>query len=229
MQLQVELTDDRTVVTLPDDGGQLVFSPQALAKPEHGVLLRVQQGQFVGFDAGVADEFVTITMPWTAEPQYLQKDLTGETIPNVQQPYVDEIKQILTRFGVQLKPQTKKRPAKATHRFTKALADTPFTIDHDGAKATVYWRKRNEMEIIPGAKLSMTQHVTKDGALGIDTKFGEKLRADHAQAIDGTRTTSAVVLRSVNEVGLFLYYGGTNSWLVLKDTQGKTLDEWTKA
>lgn len=229
MQLRVELSDEQTIVTLSDDGGQLTFSAQALAKPEHGVLLRVQQGQFVGFDEGVADEYVAIAMPWTTEPQYLQKDLASDTIPKAQQPYVETIKQILTRFGIQLKPQPQKRPAKATNRFTKALADTPFTIDHDGAKATVYWRKRNEMEILPGAKLSMTQHVTKDGALGIDTKFGEKLRADHHQAIDGTHTTASVVLRSVNEVGLFLYYGGTNSWLVLKDAQGKTLDEWTKA
>jgi hypothetical protein len=40
-------------------------------------------------------------------------------------------------------------------------------------------------------------------------------------------TTEDVVLKSVNEVGHFLYYAGTNSWLVLKDKDGKTIDEWT--
>ncbi|WP_407895024.1 hypothetical protein [Lacticaseibacillus sp. N501-2] len=227
MQLHVELNDTQTTVSLPDDG-QLVFSAKSLKKPEHGLVLRVQAGQFVGFDDGDADEFIAITLPCTTEPQYLQKALAGESIPKAQQPYVEGIKQILTRFGIHLQPQVKKRPAKAAHRFTKALADTPFTIDHAGAKATVYWRKRNVMEILPGAKLSMTQHVTKGGALGFDTRFGEKLRADHQAAIAGTHTTDSIELRSVNEVGLFLYYGGTNSWLQLKDAQGKTLDEWTK-
>ncbi|WP_125709357.1 hypothetical protein [Lacticaseibacillus porcinae] len=229
MQLRVDLNDDQTTVLLPDDNGQLVFATHALKVPDHGVVLRVQGGQFVGFDDGDADEYVAISIPWTTEPQYLRKALQGDAIPKAQQPYVETVKQILSRFGVQLTPaKPKKRPAKATHRFTKTLADTPFMIDHDGSKATVYWRKRNEMEILPGATLSMTPHVTKDGALGIDTKFGDKLRADHQNAIAEAQTTASIVLRSVNEVGLFLYYGGTNSWLQLKDAQGKTLDEWTK-
>lgn len=228
MQLQVEMTDQQTTVTLPDEQGQLVFAQAALTKPEHGVLLRVQNGHFAGFDEGDADEFIAITMPWTSEPQYLQKGLLGDTIPKAQQAYVTQIAQILTRFGIHFEAPAKKRPAKAQHRFNKALADTPFTIDHEGAKATVYWRKRNEMEILPGAELSLTPHLTKAGNKGFDTRFSEKLRAEHQDAIDGDHTKVSVVLRSVNEVGLFLYYGGTNSWLQLKDAQGKTLDEWTK-
>ena len=40
-------------------------------------------------------------------------------------------------------------------------------------------------------------------------------------------TTEDIVLKSVNEVGLFLYFAGTNSWLELVDENGKTLNEWT--
>ncbi|WP_301452404.1 hypothetical protein [Bifidobacterium mongoliense] len=35
------------------------------------------------------------------------------------------------------------------------------------------------------------------------------------------------MLRSVNEVGLFLYYGRTNGWLVLRDGDGRTIHDWT--
>lgn len=228
MQLTVTLEATRTLVTLPDEQGQLEFSSQPLTTPAHGLVVRTKAGQFVGFGAGPATEYVAITVPWTSEPEYLQKALQAETIPQNQQAYVAGILQILTRFGVQLTAPAKKRPAKIQHRFTKALSDIPFVIDYDGAKATVYWRKRNEMEIMPGALLSQHQHVTKDGALGIDTRFGEKLRADHQAAIQGEHTIASVVLRSANEVGLFLYYGGTNAWLQLKDAHGKTLDAWTQ-
>ncbi|MFD1900942.1 hypothetical protein GQR36_14845 [Enterococcus termitis] len=40
-------------------------------------------------------------------------------------------------------------------------------------------------------------------------------------------TTDDIILKSVNEVGLFLYFGGTNSWLELTDKDGKTINEWT--
>jgi len=39
--------------------------------------------------------------------------------------------------------------------------------------------------------------------------------------------TADVKLRSVNEVGTFLYFAGTNSWLQLKSPEGKTLNELT--
>jgi hypothetical protein len=40
-------------------------------------------------------------------------------------------------------------------------------------------------------------------------------------------TTEEITLKSVNEVGLFLYFGGTNSWLQLQDPDGKTIHDWT--
>lgn len=36
------------------------------------------------------------------------------------------------------------------------------------------------------------------------------------------------MLRSVNEVGHLLYFAGTNSWLVLRDDAGRTLDELSR-
>lgn len=35
-----------------------------------------------------------------------------------------------------------------------------------------------------------------------------------------------IVLKSVNEVGLFFYFVGINSWLELVDENGKILNEW---
>lgn len=73
----------------------------------------------------------------------------------------------------------------------------------------------------------MNPPLKKDGSIGFDVRFAEKLRGDLAAKISGDRTTEDIVLKSVNELGLFLYYGGTNGWLVLKDQAGKTIDEYT--
>jgi hypothetical protein len=53
------------------------------------------------------------------------------------------------------------------------------------------------------------------------------LRSEHADDIQDFVTTRDIVLKSVNEVGLFLYFGGINSWLVLKDEAGKSINDWT--
>lgn len=69
--------------------------------------------------------------------------------------------------------------------------------------------------------------LNKDGSLGFSAKFAEKLRSEHTDSFDNFVTTKDIILKSVNEVGLFLYFGGTNSWLVLKDDNGKSINEWT--
>ncbi|MGL5042103.1 MAG: hypothetical protein ACRC6X_03240 [Culicoidibacterales bacterium] len=68
------------------------------------------------------------------------------------------------------------------------------------------------------------EDVVKKGG----TKMGRKLRQDNEDALNSFETTADIRLKSVNEVGLFLYFGCLNSWLKLKDSSGKTIDEWTR-
>ncbi|WP_156314314.1 hypothetical protein [Lacticaseibacillus camelliae] len=137
---------------------------------------------------------------------------------------------VLVRLGIQLKDAapTKKRPPKARHRFNKALKTHAFHVKRGGSEATVYWTAAKEMTIVPGAKLVREPMLNRDGSQSYGTKYGDKLRADNAAKISDYTTTAAVTLRSVNEVGLFLYYGDTNGWLELIDDDGKTLDELTR-
>jgi hypothetical protein len=116
---------------------------------------------------------------------------------------------------------------KARHRWSREVADIEFHVDDFGAKATVVWRKRNEMVIRSGAVLRRDIPLNKNGSIGFDGRFGTQIRAEHEDAIDDFTTTADVVLRSVNEVGLFLYYGRTNGWLVLRDGDGRTIHDWT--
>jgi len=119
-------------------------------------------------------------------------------------------------------------PAKVVHHWNKDLADVEFFVDYHGAKAVVQWVKRNEMLIHKGATISTDMPTLKDGSMGFNGKMTLAIRQLHAYAISGDKTTKDVVLKSVNEVGLFLYYGGTNGWLVLKDKSGKTIDEYSR-
>ncbi|WP_054700207.1 hypothetical protein [Secundilactobacillus odoratitofui] len=69
--------------------------------------------------------------------------------------------------------------------------------------------------------------LNADGSLGFSARFAQQLRAEHQTAFNNNFvTTEDIVLKSTNEVGLFLYFAGTNSWLQFKDADGKTLDEW---
>jgi hypothetical protein len=134
------------------------------------------------------------------------------------------IKQLLSRS---VEP-TKKNNAKAQHRFLKEFADMEFTVDYEGAKATIIWQKRNEFLIKSGATMVVNPPLNKDGSLGFGARFANTLREEYADAIEGNHTTRDIVLKSVNEVGHFLYFAGTNSWLQLKDKDGRTLDELSR-
>ena len=138
-----------------------------------------------------------------------------------------EVLMVLKRLGYPLLEVKKAKPAKAVHRFTKAIAEIPFNVASFDSQATVYWQKRNEMLIKAGAVLKSEIPLNKNGSLGFSAKMGQQLRSEHQESIQDYRTTKDIILKSVNEVGLFLYFGGTNSWLELKDAEGKTIDEWT--
>lgn len=80
----------------------------------------------------------------------------------------------------------------------------------------------------PGRRFGLSPPLNRDGSLGFAARFALRLREEHADAISGARTTEDIVLRSVNEVGHLLYFAGTNSWLVLRDDAGRTLDELSR-
>jgi catechol 2,3-dioxygenase-like lactoylglutathione lyase family enzyme len=125
------------------------------------------------------------------------------------------------------KPKTTK-PAKAQHRFSQSLSDIAFSVDYNGATATVYWQKRNELVVKAGGVLAQEVPLNKDGSVGFGARFALTLREEHKDAIGPDFvTTQDIVLKSVNEVGHLLYFAGTNSWLVLKDEVGRTLDDYS--
>lgn len=141
--------------------------------------------------------------------------------------YWHQIQPTLVLLGVSF-VAPKKRPAKARHRWSKAIATIPFTTQFNGTQATVYWRKRNELVILAGAHMQPTAPLNADGTIGFSARFANQLREEHHAAIDDQFiTTEEITLKSVNEVGLFLYFGGTNSWLQLQDPDGKTIHDWT--
>lgn len=200
------------------------------------------------------DEVIAVTPSWEIELPYLEQFLIVEARKNglplegsldeVKVPgnrkktvaaYGAELLQVLQVFGYKLKPiiqpevakESKPKSTKARHRWSKAISEIEFFIDTRESKATVLWQKRNEMLLKAGAQMMPSAPLNKDGSLGFAAKMGEKIRADHAGQIKEFKTTEDVILKSVNEVGLFLYFGGTNSWLEMVDKEGKTINEWT--
>ncbi|WP_461225897.1 hypothetical protein [Lacticaseibacillus suihuaensis] len=149
---------------------------------------------------------------------------------NLQQPaaaLLAALTPTLTLLGVALAP-AKKRPAKAQHRWSKTVSAVPFTTTFAGTQATVYWQRRNEMRLLAGARLKPEADLNADGSLGFSARFAAQLRGEHQAAIGPDFvTTEDIVLKSTNEVGLFLYFGTTNSWLQFADAAGRTLDDWT--
>ncbi|PMD72132.1 hypothetical protein [Companilactobacillus nuruki] len=143
----------------------------------------------------------------------------------IYQEYWSDIYPLLTALGVQV--PTKKKAVKPRHKYLKSLADVPLTIDYKGSKATVYWTKRTEFVIKSGAILVAKTPLTKAGVVGFAGRFGLRLREEQQSKIKDNILIADVTLSSVNEVGTFLYFAGTNSWLQLKSPDGKTLNELT--
>lgn len=195
------------------------------------------------------DTLIQLTPPWDTELDYLAQSLIEtaeevgskvttkinvEKIPanyyNSVKNYQEIVLTILEKFGLNITaPETPKktRPAKAQHRWNKAVSTMEFSVDDFGSQATIIWQKRNEMLIKKGAKLRKEYELNKDGSIGLDVRMTTQLRTEHADKINHFVTTEDIILKSVNEAGLFLYYGGRNGWLVFKDAEGKTINEWT--
>ena len=192
------------------------------------------------------DAMIQWILPWDVDVTHLAQRLLqtaaengltfakkadGSTIPANIYPevtkYQERLLLILTNFGFVLEKPKKNIPAKAQHRWRKELADLEFFVDDVDSKATIVWQKRNEMVIKKGAQLRKEYELNKDGSIGLGIRMGTQIREEQADKIKDFVTTDDIILKSVNEIGLFLYYGGRNGWLVLKDANGKTIDEWS--
>ncbi|MEY8537744.1 hypothetical protein AALM99_04725 [Lactococcus muris] len=121
--------------------------------------------------------------------------------------------------------------AKAQHRWKKAISDIEFHIKHEGTSGTVIWQKSTEMRLLAGAKILPDDAAPKraDGTFGLAAKFTFALREENKDKFDPKTwtTTEDIILRSVNEVGHFLYFAGTNSWLEMFDDEGRSIHELT--
>ena len=249
LKLQVELNDDATTISGAEVGKIIITNkpkkPELLEGP---VVVSFAKGKVVQIgQTGIKGaERVVQLFPEKLEPVHLREQLTrileeagvktaginDEQIKiptNLSKETILEVKQlsvILERFGGMLVPE-KKKPMKAQHRWNKAVSEVEFFVDNFGSKATIVWQKRNEMVIKKGATMVAEAPLNKDGSVGLNQRVGEKLRDEQKDKFKNLVTTEDIILKSVNEVSLFLYFAGTNSWLVFKDANGKTIDEYT--
>ncbi|MCL2677038.1 MAG: hypothetical protein FWF42_00780 [Streptococcaceae bacterium] len=141
---------------------------------------------------------------------------------------MDEIFTVLSPFGIQLKKKKFVSP-KAQHRWKKAFSEIEFHIEHKGTSGTVIWEKSTQMRLLKGAQMLPDDAVSRraDGSVGFSGKFALNLRKDHEKSYDKKtyQTTEDILLRSVNEIGHFLYFAGTNSWLEMFDKDGRSIHE----
>ena len=218
----------------PDELGQLEVQDLAALVADNSQAVCYFKGPNLVMQKAKADRALVFSLPVDIEPIYFKKYLTDQKVPSHQTKvltaYLNKLTPYLDLLGYQFKAvqETPAAPAKssgkAQYRFTKAIAEIPFYVDYDGAKAEVQWLKRNDMVIKKGAVLKQDMPLNQDGSVGFSQKFALTLRQEHADAIGSDFVTTADIhLKSVNEVGHLLYFAGTNSWLILKDQAGQTL------
>ena len=221
-------------LVFPDELGQLEVQDLAALVADNSQAVCYFKGPNLVMQKAKADRALVFSLPVDIEPIYFKKYLTDQKVPSHQTKvltaYLDKLTPSLDLLGYKFKPmqETPAAPAKssgkAQYRFTKAIAEIPFYVDYDGAKAEVQWLKRNDMVIKKGAVLKQDMPLNQDGSVGFSQKFALTLRQEHADAIGSDFVTTADIhLKSVNEVGHLLYFAGTNSWLILKDQAGQTL------
>jgi len=256
IDLTVKITRNKTIISFEEEGSVILYQQLDNIKPiNENALLVYYNGRkplAISFDNTIdkkslnaADSLAEIRLGWEAElkdiaqvmlDMWIEKGLEVSALFEPQKvagnqyavakKYQTDLFTILKTFGYE-NEKIKTKPAKAQHRWSKALSELPFYIDYKGAKAEVVWQKRNEMRIKSGAVLAQEIPLNKDGSVGFSARLTEKLRSDHGDKIKNYVTVEDIILKSVNEVGIFLYFAGTNGWLVLKDTEGKTLDAYS--
>ena len=253
-QTTIEFNDHQGVINILDGNKEIILDQPAvyILLKDHRIISIGKSPSDTFQNELDFNKIITVTPSWDIELSYLVKQFITEAIENdiklVNAPeiktkipasskktvlaYTNEVLLVLEKLGYHLKhheepKKTKTKPAKARHKWTKEISQIEFFIDARGCKATVLWHKRNEMLLKAGATMMPEPSLNKDGSLGFSAKMGQRIREDHKDKVKNFITTEDIILKSVNEVGLFLYFGGTNSWLELIDANGKTLNEWT--
>jgi len=117
---------------------------------------------------------------------------------------------------------------KDEHRWRAEISEIEFTFTDRDSHGIVFWQRRKELLLKAGAKLTPDPQLNKDGSLNFSAKVAKTLRADHQDNIKDNKTTDDIIFPSPNEIGIFLRFGGDNTWLSLKDKDGKTLHDWSK-
>jgi len=117
---------------------------------------------------------------------------------------------------------------KDVHKWRAELSDIEFTFKDRDSEGKVLWQRRKELLLKAGARLTPDPQLNKDGTLNFSAKVAKTLRADHADKIKDGVTTEDIVFPSPNELGIFLRFGGENTWESLKDKDGKSLNDWSK-
>ena len=201
------------------------------------------------------DKVITITVPSEVNLEYLKYAFIKEAIENGitlvnkqtsivsklsdnqkndTNEYKDKIVFILQNFGYDLfrlkknvKPIDKPHSAKARHKWSKEISKIKFTAKSKGGEGVAIWQSRDELVLLSGAKLVEDPQMNKDGTINYSAQFAQKLRSDHLDKIVDNITTVDIIFPSPNQLGLFLFFGGQNTWIELKDSNGKTLDEWS--
>lgn len=245
----LSLSNEKAEITLTDTNSKLIifYTRDALTYDKTGFYLLFKGKQFISVASALnedivskADNFIQAIPPKNLDTQSLiqrlleikQEDSLNFLLeaPEKQQTTIDSylanLLLLVNKFGF-LFTSKKKISAKTQHRWKQALSEIEFFVNDFDSQATIIWQKRNEMLIKKGAQLRQEYKLNKDGTIGLNVRMGTQLREEQKDKIKDFITTEDIILKSVNEVGLFLYYGGTNSWLILKDKDNKTIDEWS--
>ncbi|MCD1025235.1 hypothetical protein [Enterococcus sp. SMC-9] len=251
LELAVKLTEDLREIYWEKWQSHLYFVPtkKILPKVERGIYITTEERQVKTIELtdpkSVTQPTIVIEVPWEIEPVLLLQHLVNvweenglevitkaptEKIPSNQYDNLAtfqlDLFSVFNFLGYPM-AKVKKKPAKAQHRWNKKVSDITFHINHEGATGEAIWRKRNELVLLKGAKLKAEAPLNKDGSVGFAVRFTNQLRDENADKVKDFTTIADIVFKSVNELGNFLYFAGTNSWLVLKDDKGNTIDSYT--
>lgn len=237
--MTISFENNRLLLDFPDKLGQLEILDLTTFVADKSKTTFYFKGPNLVSQKAQADRALVFSLPLDIEPIYFKKYLTAQKVPNHQtkilKTYLEQLSPYLDKLGYQFRmtqdtsaTSATKSVAKVQHRFSKEIADIPFYVDYEGAKAEVYWLKRTDLCIRKGAVLKQDMPLNQDGSIGFSQKFALSLRQEHADVIGPDMVTTADIhLKSVNEVGHLLYFAGTNSWLILKDKTGQTLSSHT--
>ncbi|MCX8075181.1 MAG: hypothetical protein N2749_06315 [Clostridia bacterium] len=202
------------------------------------------------------DKVIAISVPSEVDLKYLEnilvkealqkgitlinkEDLIEINLSEKQSDHINEYKNkilfILKNFGYVLfelknndKSVNKSRPEKARHKWSKEISQIKFTAKLRGGEGEVIWQSKDKLVLLSGAKLVENAQLNKDGTVNYSAQFAQKLRSDNSDKISNNVTTEDIIFPSPNQLGIFLFFGGQNTWSELKDSNGKTLDEWSR-